>query len=185
MTETLDLYGKDLTHERLKDGYQTHDAYDGQGDTRIVKALMFPIHIRAANPMYPDAEVVRERLLTRGDKVTVEELGLIALEKGERLGAFFTDAELKAGVPGLPAPVKVSSEELATGGNLSEQGAHELVAYLNGDGADGAPTIPEIVEKVGTDKELAKRLIDAENARDKDHPRVSLIEKLQKIAEGE
>lgn len=191
MTQTkdkrgLDLYGKDLTHQQLKDGYETHDAYAKQGDTRVIKVLQFPVHVKAPSPMFPDAEVVKEIVFTRGQTVSVEQLGLIALEKGERLGAFFTDAELAAGVPGLPAqPVKVSSAELDTEASLSEMGAPELVLWLQGPDGGKSPTIPEILEQVGDDKDLAKRMIDAENTRDPDDPRVSLIAALTKVAESE
>lgn len=186
--QELELYGTDLTHQRLKDGYETDEAYEGQGDTRVVKVLMFPVHVKTASPMFPGAEVFQERLLNRGDKVTVQELGLIALEKGERLGAFFTTEELKAGAAGAaPGIVKVSSAELEAGdqASISEMGSHELVLYLSGEGAEKAPTVPEILEAVGSDKDLAKRVIDAENERDKDDPRKSLIDSLTKLAESE
>lgn len=182
--EQLELYGTDPTHQKLKDGYETDDAYSKQGDTRVVKALMFPVHVKTASPMFPDAEVYQERLLTRGDKVTVQELGLIALEKGERLGAFFTDEELAGGGP--PAdPVAVSSEQLEAGDTgISELGEHELVLWLSGNEGK-APSVPEVLEAVGDDKDLAKRVIAAENERDKDDPRSSLISGLTKVAESE
>jgi hypothetical protein len=185
MSKELDLYGKDQTHDKLKSGYKTHADYEGQGDTRVVKALMFPVHVRTASPMFPDAEVVKERILTRGDKASVEELGLIALEKGERLHAFFTTAELKAGGQNaLPAaPVQVNSEELDNGPKYDEMGAHELVAWLAGESAD-TPTVPEIREIVGQDSDFAKRVIEAENTRDPENPRKSLVDALTKVAES-
>lgn len=184
--EQLELYGSDLTHQRLQDGYETDDAYSKQGDTRVVKFLQFPVHVKTASPMFPGAEVYQERLLVRGDKVTVQELGLIALEKGERLGAFFTDQELAAGQAGMPATsVAVSSEELEDNAQLNELGEGELVTWLSGEGAKKAPNIEEIMQAVGDDKDFAKRVIEAEQQRDKDDPRSSLIDKLTKVAESE
>lgn len=185
-TQDLDLYGKDLTHDRLKTGYETHDAYDGQGDKRIVKALMMPVHMRVASPMFPDAEVIRERNLRRGEVVTVEELGLIALEKGERLGAFYTTAELRAGnhqlAPG--EPIKVSSEDLDDTVAKNELGPHELVLWLGGESGAPAPTVAEVLDAVGDDADFAKRVIEAETTRDPDDPRKTLIGPLTKLAEG-
>jgi hypothetical protein len=185
-TQSLDLYGKDLTHDRLKSGYKTHDDYEGQGDTRIVKALMMPVHVRVASPMFPDAEVIQERLLTRGDKVTAEELGLLALEKGERLHAFFTTAELRAGgVRALPAgAVVVSSDQLDGDPAVSELGAHELVDWLSGTNGE-TPTVQDILDKVGQDADFAKRVIEAEKTRDADNPRKTLLGPLTKVAEGD
>jgi hypothetical protein len=186
-SEELDLYGTDLTHTKLKEGYETHEAYANQGNTRVIKALMFPVHVKTSSPMFPGAEVFQERTLKRGDKVTVEELGLIALEKGERSGHFFTDEELENGVavPGTPELVKVSSETLDDNASVSELGEHELVQWLSGESGAKAPTVPEIIEAVGEDKDLAKRVIAAENERDKDDPRATLIDKLTKVAETE
>lgn len=183
--EELDLYGSDLTHTRLREGYETDEAYAKQGDTRIVKALLFPVHVKTASPMFPGAEVFQERLLHRGDKVTVQELGLIALEKGERLGAFYTDAELEAAGNTPSGPIKVSSEELDEDPSLSEFGSHELVLWLSGSDGNKPPTVPEVIEAVGSDKDLAKRVIEAEKERDKDDPRSSLIDALTKIAESD
>jgi len=184
--QELELYGADLTHKQLKDGYETHEAFAKQGDTRVIKALQFPVHVKTSNPMFPDAEVIQERTLTQGDKVTVHELGLIALEKGERLGAFYTDEELAAGNRGPSEAVKVSSEELdGDPVQLSELGEGELVLWLSGESTGKAPTVPEVLEAVGEDKDLAKRIIEAENQRDKDDPRKSLIDKLTTVAESE
>lgn len=184
----LDLYGKDLTHSRLQTGYETHDDYAGQGDTRVVKHLQFPVHVKVANPMLPGQEIIQERVYNRNDRVSVEELGLIALEKGERLGSFYTDAELAAGVPGLALePVKVNSEEVvaAQGASVSEMGSHELVVWLSGEGGQKTPSVPEVLEVVGEDKELAKRVVEAERTRDANDPRKTLIDPLTRLAETE
>jgi len=187
-TKEIDLYGVDLTHSNLAAGYKTHSDYDGQGDKRVVKAIMMPVHVRVASPMFPGVEVFQERLLQRGQEITVPELGLIALEKGERLGAFFTTAELKAGgINLLPnEPVKVNSADLETGVSVSELGPHELVLWLSGDG-DGvtAPTVSDVLELVGDDKDFAKRVIDAENTREPNDPRKTLLGPLTKLVESE
>ncbi|RDZ49311.1 hypothetical protein C5C07_20385 [Haloferax sp. Atlit-4N] len=46
-------------------------------------------------------------------------------------------------------------------------------------GSDKEPTVKEILDEVGDDKEKAQTALDAENAKDK--PRASLVDPLQKI----
>src|SRR5260370_42436630 len=90
----VSIFGKDVAQANVAD-YRPNDAYTKQGDKRVIKHLMFPWMVETQNPMYPDGpSVLEERVGNRGDEVTVEEIGLHALEKGERLGSFFTDEEL-------------------------------------------------------------------------------------------
>lgn len=184
--QELDLYGVDPTHAMLREGYSTGEDFKKQGDTRVVKHLLFPVHVKSPSPMFPDAEVMQERLLRRGDKVTVQELGLIALEKGERLGAFYTDAELAAGLAGAQhQTVKVSSEQLdGEPVELNELGPDELVLYLEGNG-EKPPTVQDVLDDVGDDKDLARRMIDAETRRSPDDPRTSLVSGLNRVIESD
>jgi hypothetical protein len=63
------------------------------GDTRVVKALMYPMHVTQETPTGP---AVVEINYKQGDEVDIEDMPEGELERGERLEAFYTDAELEA-----------------------------------------------------------------------------------------
>jgi hypothetical protein len=158
--------------------YTGADEYKDQGDTRVVRVLRFSylaqyIDIAGLTVLEPvDVE--------RGTELAVDEMGLIALEKGERLHAFYTSDERKVleagGNPDRPAAL---SEE-----GVSAMGEFELAEYIGGNNPSGkALKADEVVELAGTDKDLAHRLLQAENIASDGDPRKTVEAGLTAIIE--
>jgi hypothetical protein len=108
------------------------------------------------------------------------------LERGEKFGAFYTDDELEARSAAPEAPAEESTE--ATEVDLSALDDDELVDWLMSTGEfDGRkkPNGSEVVEAVGDNPELAKRVLAAENTASGGDPRNNVEEPLNKVAEGD
>lgn len=175
------LHGKPVEHAELESGeYESPEEYADQGDTRKIKDLMFGYTIEVEDPS--GAKVIEPREARRGEEVTIEQIGLIALRKGEQSGAFFTSKELET----LDAGGSLSSSVELPEAGLSEQGEYELADWLKGEaeGQTKAPTVNEVLEAVGDDRDLAARMLQAENIATDNEPRKSLEAGLQRIASG-
>ena len=88
-------YGRSRQKQDLGE-YESPEEYADQGDERVVKMLQFPYMTLEASPALAGVEVLVEKVATVGQTVYVDELGPMFLEKGERLGAFYTSDELDA-----------------------------------------------------------------------------------------
>ena len=197
MTELSEVLGRSKKHEKAKN-YKASDEYADQGEFRIVKDLMFVYHVLEPNPMLPGAgDIVAERTATTGQAVDVEELGPLYLEKGERLGSFFTDAELRALRPAQvrdifqrAGGIHESIKELvgashATSGDEAEaedkefslMSSHELAEYME----ENKPTVAETVAMADGDPEAAKRILEAEDIVTDNDPRQGVIDGLSRI----
>jgi hypothetical protein len=170
----MSVYGKDLHHESLAD-YESSDEYADQPDTRTIKHLMFPWMVEAPNPAHSDGpNVLKERVAKQGDVVTIEELGTLALEKGERLGSFYTDAELKN--PATPAQLPAGATE-ESASTSSEWGVPELVQYIE----TNKPNVDDTVALAQGDPEAAKRVLDAEAEATGGDPRAGVTKGLAAV----
>jgi hypothetical protein len=172
------LHGKPRQAKGLE-GYTSPDEYAGQGDTRIVRDLMFSYMAEYKDPA--GVAVLEPVDVMRGAELGVDEMGLLALEKGERHHSFYTDAERKTlesgGDPSKPASL---SEE-----SVSEMGEFELSEYIGGNNPTGkALNVDETVALAGTDKDLAHRLLAAENVATDGDPRKGVEAGLTAIIEG-
>ena len=172
-----ELYGKSKTERAGEEDYSSPEEYSDQGDTRVVKNLLFSYLVATEDASGNLA--VQSEDVPRDTEVTVEQIGKLALMNGERDGAFYTSDELKnKDNPGAATAEAVSS------GNLSELGEHELAEWLK-TGSDGkAPTVNEVLEAVGNDKDLANRMLAAENIATDGDPRKGLETGLTAIIEG-
>jgi hypothetical protein len=56
----------------------------------------------------------------------------------------------------------------------------QLIAWIR----DEKPTVPELVEAVGSDAALARRMLDAEGVATGQDPRATLVEQLERVAGG-
>jgi hypothetical protein len=172
------LHGKPRLSKNLED-YSSPEEYSGQGNTRIVRDLMFSYTAEYKDPA--GASVLEPVDVMRGTELGVDEMGLLALEKGERHHSFYTDAERKTlesgGDPSKPASL---SEE-----SVSEMGEFELSEYIGGNNPTGkALNVDETVALAGTDKDLAHRLLQAENVATDGDPRKGVEAGLTAIIEG-
>lgn len=153
------LYGNVAAHDDMASGdYTSPDEYSKQGDTRVVRDLMFSFLVARRDP-------VGNMILTpvevgRDVEVTVDQIGLVALRKGEENHSFYTTSELErirsTGDPRTP---------VAPDSNVTELGEYELSEWLQTPLPDTGkpPTINQVLERVGDDKELAHRMLQAEN----------------------
>jgi hypothetical protein len=170
------IYGKDTTSSDLA-GYESSEDYTDQGDSRTVKHLMFPFLVESPNPSMPDAgPVLKERTLSQGDTITTEELGPLALERGERLGSFYTDKELKALEAG-PAPVEGEVAQLEAGSASDEMGVHELTEYIE----QNHPNVDDTIALAKGDPEAAARVLEAEGIATGGDPRSGVTKGLTAI----
>jgi len=168
-----DLYGKSAATIVDEGEYKSPKQFSDQGDKRVVKNHGFRYLAKqgedaAGNPILTPVSV------NRGDTVTVDQIGKLALKQGEETGAFYTKDELEGNTGGPEVPAA---------SDLSSAGEFELAEYLRS-GKDGkAPTINEVLEAVGNDKDLANRMLAAENIQTDGDPRSGLEHGLTKIIE--
>ena len=175
----LSLYGQPPQELAAEAGYEPAEEYADQGDTRTVRDLMFG-YVSASEDAAGN-EVLQTHEAYRGDEVTTAQIGLAALKTGEKNHSFYTTEELDrietAGSPTQP---------VAPDANIAELGEYELAEWLASENPDTGRqwTINEVLEEVGDDKELAHRMLQAENIRDPEHPRSGLESGLQAIIAG-
>lgn len=176
------LHGKSLNHQDLldEDGYTSPDEYADQGDTRVVRDLMFSytVELEAGG----GATVISATEAMRGDEVTTEQIGQLALQKGEANHSFYTTKELDA----IRNPGASREEAASFSGDVSDLGEYELAEWLTTPTQEtGAkPTINEVLEEVGDDKEYAHRMLQAENIATDGDPRKGLEAGLTRIIQG-
>src|SRR5688572_6195741 len=150
--------------------------YKKQRDSRTVKVLIFTYHKEVDHPAYAGIKTVVEKMAKLGDTIPLDELTPASLEKGERLGAFYTDAELKAAESGS------SSEGEGDEGapNFSEMGEFELAEHLKNE----KPNVQDTVAMAGDDSDLAARILEAEGIASSGDPRSGVVDGLNKIIEA-
>jgi len=168
MSTNPSVFGKSMQSENLAD-YQSPDEFTG--DTRTIKHLLFPWLVETESPMFPGETILSERTASQGEQVTVEELGPLALEKGERLGAFYTDAELAAMEEEAAEPATVEAEE------PGEMSVDELAAYIE----EHKPNVDQTVALADNDPEQAQKVLDAETQATGGVPRSGVEKGLEAI----
>jgi hypothetical protein len=174
---SANLYGTptDLS-AGVDESYESPSEYADQGDTRKIRDLSFSYLAEtqdaAGNTVRVPVDLPRDR------EVTIEQIGLLALAKGEANHSFYTTLELER-------QTGRASTDVSATANVSEMGEHELSDWLLTDNPDtGRPwTINEVLEQVGTDKDLANRMLAAENIRTSGDPRRGLEVGLTEIIE--
>jgi hypothetical protein len=180
-TEQSALYGKPVEHEALASGeYNSPEEYADQGDERVVRDLVFSYLVAVTDAA--GNEVLTPQDVSRDTTVTVEQIGLVALEKGEKYHSFYTSDELKR----IQSGGRAESGDATGTETVSELGEYELAEWLAGEaeGQTKAPTQAEVLEEVGDDKDLAHRMLQAENIRADGDPRKGLEVGLTRIIQG-
>lgn len=161
------LYGTHpaLPHEQ-DGGYESPDEYADQGDTRVVRNLQFSY--LAATVGLDGNQVLTPIDLPRNSEVNVDQIGLLALQRGEKHHEFYTTKERDA--LEHPAASEEAVQAAITSGNISELGEYELAEWIK----ETEPTINDILDLVGDDKEFAHRMLQAENIATDGEPRKGL-----------
>lgn len=176
MTE---LYGKDTTEQDAGE-YESPEEYSGQGDDRIVKNLGFLYEVATEDAA--GNRVITGKEARHGETVTLEQMGLLGQMKGESSGAFYTTAERERLEAGENPDDTAAS---GAGGDVSSMGEYELAEYIKGSNPEGsALTVQQTVDLAGTDKDLAHRVLQAENIATDGEPRKGVEAGLTAIIEG-
>jgi hypothetical protein len=165
------VYGKDPHQDNIAD-YTGSEDYAEQADSRTIKHLMFPWLVEAPNTAHADGpNVLKERVGVQGEVVSIEELGPLALERGERLGSFYTDAELAG-----PATAEAAAVG-ETASNTSEWGVPELVQYIE----TNKPNVDDTIALAQGDPDAAKRVLEAEDEATGGDPRSGVTKGLTAV----
>jgi hypothetical protein len=155
--------------------YEVPEEYSGQGDTRVVRALRFIYTTQSEDPV--GMKVLEPHEAMQGEEVTLDQIGLLAQMKGESSHAFYTDEERErleeTGNPDAPTQAE-------SGGDLSSMGEYELAEYIKANNL----TVNETVALAGGDKDLAHRLLQAENIATDGEPRKGVEAGLTSIIES-
>jgi len=181
MANEVALHGK-ADDQALRDagGYESPDEYDEQGDTRVIRDISFAYLVEVKDPS--GNSVLESRDALRDAVVTVDQIGLAALMKGEKWHSFYTTAELAR-----KNQTGDASEPVEAEANLSELGEFELAEWLatNNPETGRVWTIDDVLERVGDDKDLANRMLAAENIAQDGDPRDGLVKGLNRIISGD
>lgn len=174
-----ELHGADPVQFE-SEGYEVPDEYADQGDTRVVRALRVLYTVAIEDPS--GITVIEPREALAGEEVTLDQIGLIAQMKGERSHSFFTSEERERLEAGQNPEGPLSSE---SGGDVNSMGEYELAEYIKGANPDGKElTVNETIALAGGDKDLAHRLLQAENIATDGEPRKGVEAGLTSIIEG-
>ena len=134
--------------------------------------------------------------LERGDEIPAEitDASLAVLKKYGEVGSKEDVARIEGGFPvddGTVDPIKAAAgdgEPVVTKpdppdlSKLAEISLDDLTKAIE---AGEGVSIKALVEAVGTDKELAAKVLDAEKAATKNDPRASLVKALEKVVGAE
>jgi hypothetical protein len=170
-----ELHGADPAL-KAGEGYETPDEYAGQGDTRVVRALRFLYTVGIEDPA--GNTVVESREAFMGEEVSLDQIGLLAQKKGEEEHLFYTDDErerLEAG-----QNPDASAQAVSESGDISSLGEYELAGYIK----ENNLTVNQTVGLAEGDKDLAHRLLLAENIATDGEPRKGVEAGLTSIIES-
>lgn len=145
------------------------------GDTRVVKHLLFPYFVEQESDVQPGVTVWAERIAHRGETVKVSEMRESDLKKGERLGSFFNDDELKALERVLESggnPDAASSDFAA-----SESSPHEIAEHITANSLN----VDDTVALSDGDPETAQRVLEAEELASGGDPRKGVVAGLEAV----
>lgn len=151
--------------------YEPKAEYAAQGDTRTVKFLAFTYRKIADHPVFPGQQIIAVRVADRGAILSLDDMLPADLEKGERLGAFYTTEELNKLEGGEQEAAALEEA------SISEMGEVELAEYIK----DNELNVDKTVALAGDDLDLAKRVLDAENILTSNDPRKGVLKGLTAI----
>lgn len=155
---------------------------------RTIKHKVYTYYVELENQPKPDGTVgtmTVERLARRGTKVEMREADA---NRGDSLGAFYTDAELERIANGDTSPdVTPPAPPVLDLGNVS---VDEIRAWLVGDGPGPKPSVPQVINAVNEtadeDREGAiKKVLEAERSKSGSDERKSLVEPLSEALDEE
>jgi len=154
----------------------------------IIKHRLFTWFEETEDPAAPGGVAKRERIANLGDEIDLQDK--VQLERGKRLGAFYTDAEAKAIKGGsykgadaglvlaargqAPAP-GASNKADGEHGGLESMDAPQLAEYIK----EHKLKVDETVALAGDDLESIQKVLDAENIATNNDARAGVVSKLE------
>jgi len=170
------LHGSDDFVQTEAASYKSPKEYSAQGNERVIRDLLFSYLVSTKDAVGNETLVARSA--NRGDTVRVDQIGMIALRQGEENHSFYTADELdNLESSGRETPAPDAHTDTSS---LSEV---ELAEWLK-TGNDGSSfTMDEVLEAVGNDKDLAHRMLAAENMATDGDPRKGLVDGLTRVIE--
>jgi hypothetical protein len=134
-----------------------------EGNVRKVKHVQFEYYEEVENPQDPKNPRLAARYARQGEIVDIPRDADV--ERGERFGAFFTDAELK-------------NADAPTGSvAVAEKTDQQLIDWITED----RPNVNQTIEAAGGDPSLAQRILDAESAATGGDPRQGVVDGLATV----
>jgi hypothetical protein len=175
-TAEIGAHGSDDAALADLSDYESPKEYADQGDTRVVKDLMFAYTVETVDQA--GNSTVTSRDAPRDTELQIAQIGLLNLKKGEENGSFYTSDE-------LDNMTRTGSPNPTPGGDadISSMGEIELAEWLKTGKDGGAFTVDEIMEAVGNDRDLANRMLAAENIASDGDPRKGLEAGLTRVVE--
>jgi len=171
-----ELHGAD-PNAAMED-YESPEEYADQGDDRMVRALSFIYTVQTTDPS--GAPIITTNEVKSGAVVTIEQIGSLALRKGEESHSFYTSDEREAVEAGRDPDAVGTGAALASGGSVSDLGEYELAEHIKNENL----TVQQTIDLAGGDKDLAHRLLQAENIATDGEPRKGVETGLTAIIEG-
>lgn len=148
------------------------------------KVFTYMVESKGLKPDGTLGDILVERQARRGDTVDIP-LDF-EVNRGEELGAFYTDEELEAIASGdspqaTPADAATPAIDLATAED------DDVQLWLSGQGGSTKPSVPQVLNAVNavpeeSRVEAAQKVIDAEEAREGE-PRSTLVDPLEEYIE--
>lgn len=132
-----------------------------------------------------EKEILVERLAFHGETLTLDRDADI--QRGDEVGAFYSDEELKA-LETAAAPPTASDNPEGEVRDPKELDEEELVDWLMATGEfDGQkkPTAAEVVAAIGDDAEFGDRVLDAEETASGGSPRKAVAEHVESLQDNE
>jgi hypothetical protein len=136
---------------------------------KTIKHIRFSYYEEAPHPYKPGETILVEKIASQGETVEIPREEDIRI--GEYHDAFYTKDELGAKQAHEDSPKAVE------GGNFDEMGEHEIALYIE----EKKPTINQLLELIGSDGDLADRVLDAEGIVTKGDPRKGLVSGIVEI----
>lgn len=158
------------------------DAINQATEERVIKHKVYTYYIELENQPRPDGTigtVTVERMARRGETVMMREADA---NRGDALGAFYTDSELVRQEQGDPAPDV--NPPAAPALMLETASVDEIRAWLVGEGPGPKPSVPQVtnaINQVGDDdrNQVIENVLEAEKSKDGSDPRTTLVEPLE------
>jgi len=113
---------------------------------------------------------------SRGEQVEWDDLIPKDRARAEEFDVFYKEGEAQVNRPGVDTAV-LDLNEPTSEEPIGEMTIAQLAEWIEGD----EPTINELLEYVGNDKDLAKKVLEAENQATGNEPRKGLVQGLTAI----